>query len=447
MDKKKGKTKTQIKKEIHKKQVEKIERYFDSLADKGLKHDMLEWIGYVFFEKMFNLYLFHKYKLECLGLAQDWNYYGSAKIVKFKELSFSLVPSSYSDAYVEDKTFNSLIAKTIAECINRKKELIPIPVGITWLEGTGNDENIKAHANVLIYRAATNSIEHFEPYGSYLFTPHDIKFTTYPNDIRIQKKIRKFIDEINVELKKYKLPDVTLITSNICCPYRGLQGIEGNLKKKITKTGKKESEGYCAAWSLLFIELILKNPKLDSTIINKIIFKDILSSHKNRKPEYLRNVIRGFVISVDEKVRNYFSEMFGIQVDLENVNENTIDFETELDFFIDIEIKKIYNKNYNIKDDIDYPPKYLGLHIKNLERLANTIAKVTPPSPTTPSPSSKHSIEDYAEEGPAPKPHQIKKPQKPSPKPSPKRLLTKKKLPRCPNGTRRNKKTGKCEPK
>jgi hypothetical protein len=476
-------------------QTEKIEKFFNSLIDKSSKYDIKQWRGHSIITKMFHLYLFHKYKLNCLGFANQFSTFKYSQ--NFKLLQFYLYNYKFSN---DANKSNNLLADVIVECIRRKEEIIPIPL-VLYRQKLDNTEI--SHQNVLIYRHITNSFEHFEPLGSY---------HKYENEGRLlQEKLRNFIETVNGKLQAYKLPEVALINSDICCPYaQGLQSIECVIPQETIKSGEKEARGYCVAWSLLFTEVILRNPKLDSMTINNIIFNHILPKTSNYSL-YLKQIIRGFVISLNEKIEKYFSEMLKEELFLEKIYENTKNYERAIDFFIKIEANKMTNRKYNPKKVMNEYKRILmqtegteEMDIADIETLKenislfgkiDTLKKVTPPTPITPSPSPKSSLspqkiqslkyqdgilstsktidktlksnffdkQTNEEEGPAPTPYQIKRTQKLSPKTSlsprtprssrksksskpSKSPLTKKKLPRCPKGTRRNKKTGKCEP-
>ena len=419
-------------KEQWEKNINKIKNYLNSLVKISSENDTLEWQAFDLIYKLITLYLLNKYKSSCLL------YYKTkfdTGVEKLNRLKFSLFESEELKWKEEG---NALFAEALADCINRKKELIYIPFGLRIKDKFGK---IYGHANVLTYRPETNSIEHFEPHGSFFQGTKNNK-----NVKKLQKKLQDFVKQINNKLKKHKLPKVKFISSNICCPYeKGLQSLESKLFNEITKTGQIETAlGYCGAWSFLFIELILKNPKLDSISIHKIIHEEILPFELNQDPLYVRKIIRGFVIIINERIEKYFNEIFYENVNLKKLYKNVKNDEAVIDFFIDIEMLKIYNKNYDPKIEIkklekDLLNKKLTQNEietiqKNLDLFGkiDTLKRVSPPTPSTRTSTRTSRNEDFEEEGPAPKP-------------VPKRLLTKKKLPRCPKGTRRNKKTGKCE--
>jgi hypothetical protein len=388
------------------KNTPRIKAYFDGLIKLSSENEIMQWRGVHLLTKMFYLYLVNKYKTQCIGYSKVF-YAGS--YFHFAPFEITLHKN------VEKETKNLLyIADVISNCIKNKVNIIPIPIRIFKAIHS-------AHANVLIYRRKTNTFEHFEPHGSSF--GHVPKFTSI-----IKGRLREFVRLVNVELHKKKLPKTHLVNSNVCCPYiNGLQNIECRLDKA-HESG--ESNGYCAAWSMLFTELVFKNPTIDSLEINKIIFEHILPDIDNQ-PLYLRKTIRGFVIKMNQKIEKYFTKLFGKEVYLGAIyreyDEHDHHFEFMMDFFINEEILKNYDSDYDAKKKIDLLKEELKKNSKNykaidelkfLER-ADVLNKLTPPTNI--------SIMSH--------------------NPSSLKQLTNKKLPKCPNGTVRNKITGKCEPK
>ena len=203
-----------------KKNIKKIKDYLDNLEKKGLENDTLEWRGFGILDKIFNLYLYNKYKTSCLAFTKRRNkkessYHGLPIVNEYTTLTFYI----NNDKYLKWENYNtSKMAKVMADCINHKKELIIITLSIYTTKKDGIE---KGHSNILIYRPKTNSIEHFEPHGA-RYCGGDDGYA-----LQIKEKIEDFVKQINNELKKYKLQEVTLITSEICFPYgEGLQSLE-----------------------------------------------------------------------------------------------------------------------------------------------------------------------------------------------------------------------------
>ena len=94
---------------------------------------------------------------------------------------------------------------------------------------------------------------------------------------------------------------------DICPEIDGLQSLEE--ESRIPKNILIESGGYCAAWSMFFAELCLKNPEIPSNQVYKAIMdKTELYDNKN---DYLRNVIRGYTCFINNKIAKHFSHVFG----------------------------------------------------------------------------------------------------------------------------------------
>lgn len=441
----------------------RITTYLNSLEEISLKSPTRKWEGKMTFVKIYYLYLLNKYKSLCLGLAPE-----QSKFSQYDILYHPLTFYFYNDSKKEtSELFNNEIAKEIVNCIKQKKPLIFSYISLRF----GED---MAHANLLIYRLSNNTFEHFEPHGQY--------FSSLKNNLnnQINKKIKNFVQLVNKQLKKNKLPETTLVESNVICPQLyGYQTIEAKEKYKMIN-GQHETGGYCAAWTLLFVELILKNPNLNSIEINQIIFNHILPKIDFKKQGlFLKNVIRGLVLNVYGKIEKYLSKIFDDPKIIDEINKSNV-YPHVIDFLINIELNKHKNKKFNFNETLRKMKMELDL-IKDKNKFPLIVQKyqksilllenkdvfkdITPPTKSTTigsktshkaqlkenNKTKKHKsirkektnssdVKLISLEGPAHKP-------KSSPKTKVKKLPSqKKRLPRCPNGTRRNKKTGNCEP-
>jgi hypothetical protein len=118
----------------------------------------------------------------------------------------------------------------------------------------------------------------------------------------------KFVSVLNEKLILNKNPEVKLIESSEVCPYiDGLQNLEG--WSELTKLAV-EPNGYCAAWSMFFTELCLKNPDIPSSTLMDYIFNTLQDMAYSEKKDYLRRVIRGYSVFINEKISKYFSILF-----------------------------------------------------------------------------------------------------------------------------------------
>jgi len=258
-----------------------------------------QWSGYDVIDTLFYLYLFNKYKQNCLIKYKG----ASAKHSLGLELQINknLSRNEYS---VYEKHLQMVSIK-LSECIEKNPDSIIIPLYLKKSNGGG-------HANILIYRKKDNVIEHFEPHGSKMITRDP------QNNQSIETQLNLFIAMLNDQLKKNNKPPVNLVPSNTVCPYiYGLQGLED---KASQKKSDLQGGGYCAAWSMFFTELVLKNPTIPSNeLLNIIMNKFDKDIEKQRT--YLRNIIMGYVNLIHNKIEKYFYFITGFKNSVDKINE------------------------------------------------------------------------------------------------------------------------------
>jgi hypothetical protein len=436
---------------INKKIIKKINSY----ADLGNTSETINWLGNDIAVQINYLYLLNKYKSQCMM----YNYN-----TKHGYLFLNLDKE-------DDNNFKE-ISKIMINCIKNNQKRIIVPVTIKYNTTGGHD-------NVLIYNKDLNILEHFEPHGAYYLGKKE--------DARkkIKEQLNKFIEILNNELNESNLPTITLVESNIVCPnITGPQLLEIREPHKILSNNKKETTGYCSMWSLLIGELMLKFPTITSQDLMYILYDDILRTKiSQEQSKYLKSVIRGFTIYLNNEIEKYFSVLFGEQISFKKIYDDPIKYNKLLNMFIEIELSKLDNPNFN-------PANYILLYknlleiktiktptkratekkisiLENLDILKNI--SVTPSSSSKN--RSKSSFRKSKSKGKSTDKNNktIKTTERPTylepNEQSPKTLKTSRnvshttkkqyydtiyetgKKPRCPNGTRRNKKTGRCEPK
>jgi pyrimidine operon attenuation protein/uracil phosphoribosyltransferase len=218
------------------------------------------------------------------------------------------------------------LAQQVVSCIKRGIDVIVIPVSINVLQfnpdgsailkGSTGKINATAHSNILVYRRNHNHIEHVEPHGAYYQMEKSNLETR-----AIQQNISKFVEAINAQLRGDSLPTVKLVTTEEVCPSVGFQGAES--RSSLPKDAIKEPHGYCAAWSMFFAELCLKNPEIPMKILQRNVLHYISKNNvitKNQDfADYLRLLIRGYAHVIAEKITENYSKQFGEEITVEKL--------------------------------------------------------------------------------------------------------------------------------
>jgi hypothetical protein len=278
-----------------------------------------------YLSNLFYLYLFKKYKMEC----HMPNRNEKEKLHFFLDISNHSKEDWFDDFVGFQIDAIKLTAKYVSECITSGIKILIIPLTIQISEG--------AHANLLIYRANTGVMEHFEPHG------HEFggRGSAYINRT-LNGYLEQFVKLINKDIKannktlnedQEKLPKITLVKAHDTCPeIRGVQALEE--RSVIPKNALIEPEGYCEAWSMFFTELCLKNPEMSSReIYTAIMDKTQLYDNKNN---YLRNIIRGYTAFINNKIAKHFSRVFDEPITSAKIhNINTGRAKVEGDIFFD----------------------------------------------------------------------------------------------------------------
>ena len=249
-------------------------------------------------ESMFFLYIFKKYKTPCY-LIEDYT-------SGYEILGITLpIENEYDEDTLRPIVeYLKSIASKLVKCILNGTNIIMIPLELKIYNNT--DESME-HANMLIYRKKYNHIEHFEPHGQKFMAGSIENRVLIQQSINLLLKI--FVESINEELLDHShqsakdIIPIQLITSNEVCPYlRGFQAEEEFIE--LFKDEEKEGAGYCSAWSMFFTELCLKNPDLTS---NEIITRVFRLYDSATIGQFLRNVIRGYALFIDEKINKYYA--------------------------------------------------------------------------------------------------------------------------------------------
>jgi len=238
--------------------------------------------------QLFAIYLRQKYKATCF----DTNYLLYREIMFRVDYSQKITGSIITNILKEQTD----IIERILDCIEKHEPLIVIPVA--WIMRNGNEKVKNGHKNLLIYRDSLKQFELFEPHGPRQDVKNEVIKNNYINEI-----MRAFVRVIIMNLK---IPtNIKYIPPNIVCPYLGFQGFEG--RSKIKKL-EREGGGYCALWSLYFMELVLKNPDIESSQIVSLFYSKLTALPPSKRDDFFRKLARAYSHIINEKLQRHFTD-------------------------------------------------------------------------------------------------------------------------------------------
>jgi len=290
---------------------------------------------------MFYIYLFRKYKNKCF--VRDKNNLKNTGLGMSISVFATQRTKIAKETNAETLLHLNVLADELANCIKNKNiEINIIPVSVNGF--------VTSHANILIYRKKFNHIEHFEPHGK--------KFggDTLLQTMHYDKMLSYFVSKVNEKLKTTKETEIKLIKSNEVCPrIHGLQALESF---STLPNIEGEGGGYCLAWSLFFAELCLMNPEIPSSELLTYIFNILDSMEKTEQGNYLKQIIRGYAIRMNEKLEKYFSILY---------NKNGVVNNSKYFTKLNIDTAHVINAFIGVEINLITDPTYVDKYIQKLE--------------------------------------------------------------------------------
>jgi len=182
-----------------------------------------------------------------------------------------------------DFTSRKKLGTLLQGCIKRGVKVICIPLSLAF------GQKSAGHANMLIYRPFKRLVERFEPHGrSYGNSAKDnASFNKQLKELW-EKDLTQYIGEV-----RFKDP------AEICPSSKGFQSLEASLKGLA-----KEGGGFCSMWSYFLAEMTFINPDKST----KEIIDEVFEITK-KEPAYLKAVIRGYVVEIEEGIDELLKTM------------------------------------------------------------------------------------------------------------------------------------------
>lgn len=312
--------------------------YFVNLAN---TKPAVNWNGSNVITLFFTPYLLSKYNSNC--------YFFLPSQTEFNGLVFDDNP--YFNRKKQVETLKEVTNK-ISECITNggANDIIIIPFNLLLTEIVDGKNRRTRHANMIIYRKKTNQFEHFEPHGSLILTDSDLDLDGDLNE-KINKYILKFVAGVNAVLPN--LNSTLLSASDICPDVMGLQSLESQYIGRPNK-------GFCAAWAMFFTEMVLANPKYTSREVHDMILS---LGRKDDNGRYLRSMIVGYSIHVNDILERYYSTIFGFQTTLENIGNRFDDYLSLCLYFLNY----IEDMRFNKKTEVEIHNMINNEFIQNID--------------------------------------------------------------------------------
>ena len=186
------------------------------------------------------------------------------------------------------------IADRYLECMMNNKMLV-IPVSMNFSYGGGTDG---AHQNMLIFNYHRNELEKYEPHGE-MADFGGLEAVEF--DEAYNKDLKNMVKEINRYLPNHKKFIFKISFQGCPSDFTAWQATESiqtknskKFKDKLFPEGiKVESDsGYCVAWSMFYLDLRLKNPKVESKELYTVVEKNIIMESKGKFKAFLRGLTK-----------------------------------------------------------------------------------------------------------------------------------------------------------
>lgn len=166
----------------------------------------------------------------------------------------------------------------LLKCLNHpdpKYRFVVLSLGLAWITpcetqiaGAGYVDYPGAHANILIIDRETHEVERFEPHGT--------MFTYYEWE-KLDEKLTNFFNSLGY---KY-IPPLAF------CPTQGFQVYQAIEEEENLPI---DPEGYCAAWSIWWLDLRLTYPNINREDLTKYALEILTRKQAERSfTEFIRS--------------------------------------------------------------------------------------------------------------------------------------------------------------
>ena len=265
--------------------------------------------GTVFSEYIALLFLMKKHKNDCSPLnanMADLNKYGfdlfsirsTWKPIKYKKRTWWKLWKSRKQIQTRE-TLDKIywpynFKERLPDCNNDKSKRFIFIMLTYWFPSGG-------HAGSLLYDKKNKVLERFEPHGTWMYQ--------YIDYSKFDQKILNKFKRLGIKVKKYVLP-ISYMN------YSSLQDIE---KKNLPRL-KIDPGGYCAYWSLLYLDQRMSKPEKTRDEIMKYLKNKIDKAIENKKNP-MELIVRQYASFFDKMYKDIYKKLSIMEVTYENIDD------------------------------------------------------------------------------------------------------------------------------
>ena len=211
----------------------------------------------------------------------------------------------------------------VKKCQSNGKQFAIVNLSLSWNCGRNGH-----HSNAILFDFKNKTVERFEPYGAYVL---EISYTR-KNIILVEEFDKQFSKAVKAHT------DFTYRPADLFCPRIGPQTHEHLRKTHFVKDLSKDEitkptdpGGFCAAWSLWYLNLRLQHPHIPP---DKLIHKALKKLHNEPRSytTFIRNYSQ-FIIQERERLLKKYN------VEYKNTKAR------KFNVFVRDELRKIINRN------------------------------------------------------------------------------------------------------
>lgn len=259
-----------------KKRLEQYDKVYNKIMEKVIKTEQTqldtflkplverdisdnEYAGHTHFMLVFITYLLNKYKNSC----KIDDLYGRGIIAPdYIANGINYCRRADKDGNITwNPEFVKQLGEALIKCVNLGNDVVLIPLIICLFQPG-------FHFNLLVYRPKLGVIDHFEPNGYTDYLP-EYYHNVYKNMEILTEQLEPYIGKVKYNSPKNICPIGFLKSPRKPLIYLGPQQIEYTHRETRVKV---KTEGFCVAWGLLLMELLLKFPTVPLDVILQDVY-------------------------------------------------------------------------------------------------------------------------------------------------------------------------------